>query len=988
MAVVLALQGAALMAQHYVPVGGAVDSTLVLPRLGGDSAYLVNEALTVTNNGVLRIEAGTKLFFGQSAYLRVDGGSLVMEGQASDSIYMLCYEFSYDWAGIQLKNVVGEGQVNLSHVVVMGALTALNATGCSNVAVNHCTFNNYYAGKGIELVDCSRSLVDSCFFYQCISGIELKARSSHCEDNVFSHSVFDKGQINIEVSNEGYGYKCHNNVISSNCFQGATTAISFESIGGLSDKDPKNYILNNLISSDLPEGGSGYSSYGIKAAMDSLVIRNNVFWHNDEAVTMLRACHLIFEDNTFYDNALVLTNLLSSGSANFYHNTLSEAQRRIVSFTSRKSRMNRNNYLHYKGDATLFANVAQEDIDMRWNYWDTQLTAEIDAVIIDKHDSPALGEIVYEGFLTECDTAAPISPPFKVKKQLVDGAWLVSWDDNPERDLDHYVLFYGDFNYYKFGHCVDSIFGNAYLLETQHPDNIAVMACDGAYNSNVYADAGQSAYAFATYYPYAGDDGDLCAPATGFEIRTANIPYTYSRFAWRTSGSGVFSDTLSLNPVYYPSEADFDAGEVTLTLRVVSNGVEKTDEMQLQLFKELKVSAGSDYFGGLNHPIAIEEAWADNYDSLSWSTLGDGHFEDAFVLSTVYHPGNQDKEQRSVYLVLEAWSYCGYACDTVRFELFEEFSLDGKTWANGQQRPNTQVVAAGLHNGNPFLSGFYRTVSDAEGNFKFESLLPDTYILYAFPDTLDLTVGGTYYLGDLQWNESNMILVDGDVYDVDIELHRLEHGFAEGEGRISGWFDYPDMPFKAHDFYCRSWFRDENEMEVAYCSGGLSNVGVVLLNATKQRILGFALTDASGAFRFRHLPFGKYYVLADVPRFGRGMMEEITISPNQPEVVDLHLFINANGRVAMFRDQLLESEGLYVFPNPSQNEITVIGLESLENYYVTVSNVVGDIVKVQQQCAADLMGEMTISIDALQPGLYFVGMESQARRKVVKFIKY
>jgi hypothetical protein len=52
-------------------------------------------------------------------------------------------------------------------------------------------------------------------------------------------------------------------------------------VGGISDKDATNYIENNLISSDLPEGGTGYSSYGLKAAMDSVVIRNNVFWSND-----------------------------------------------------------------------------------------------------------------------------------------------------------------------------------------------------------------------------------------------------------------------------------------------------------------------------------------------------------------------------------------------------------------------------------------------------------------------------------------------------------------------------------------------------------------------------------------------------------------------------------------------------------------------------------------------------------------------------------
>ena len=98
-------------------------------------------------------------------------------------------------------------------------------------------------------------------------------------------------------------------------------------MGGISDKDATNYIENNLISSELPEGGSGYSSYGLKAAMDSVVIRNNVFWSNDEAIRMMRMCHLIVEHNTFYDNGLTITNLLETGSMHFVGNTISEAKK-------------------------------------------------------------------------------------------------------------------------------------------------------------------------------------------------------------------------------------------------------------------------------------------------------------------------------------------------------------------------------------------------------------------------------------------------------------------------------------------------------------------------------------------------------------------------------------------------------------------------------------------------------------------------------------
>lgn len=984
--ILLLVMGLSAKAQHYVLLNGQVDSTLVLPKMGGDSVYLVNESLTVVEGGALQVEAGCQLYFGQSAYLRVDGGSLVLDGKKDEPIYLRCYEFSHDWAGIQLINNSMEGAIRLSNVEVVGALSALTASACHHVVIQNCTFNNYYAGKGIELIDCSNFLIDSCFFYQCISGIELKAKGSDSENNRVSHCIFDQGQINMEVSNVGYGYKCRNNIISDNCFQGAATAISFESVGGLTDKNAKNFILGNLISSDLPSGSGNYSSYGIKAAMDSLVIRNNVFWSNDEAITMLRVCHLVVEHNTFYDNQFTLTNLLSAGSVNFVGNTVSEASRRIVNYPSGKSRMNRNNFLHYNKNVTLFANVSSEDINMRNNYWDTQSTEVIDALILDKHDASALGEIVYEGFLPECDTNAPMSPPFAVKQQFVNGSWLVSWDENPERDLDHYVVFYGDFNHYKFANYIDAVYGNSYVLSSQQSDNVAVMACDRAYDPDVYASVGQSAYAFATYYPYAGEDGELCAPELGYTIGNATIPYP-SNFVWETSGTGVFSDSLSLMPTYYPSAADFDKGEVELTLCAVSNGIMKVDKMQLRLYKEIKVFAGEDFYSGLNRPIIVDQASADNFDSIRWFSLGDGLFEDATVLQTVYYPGDTDKQKRYVELVLRAWAHCGVAEDTIRYDLYEEFMLEGKIWSNGLQCTNTQVIAAGLNDGNPFFSGFYRTVSDAEGRFKFESLLPDTYILYAFPDTVDMRMGGAYYLGDYQWNESNLIVVDGDVYDVDIDLPRLQQGFAVGSGRISGVFDYPEMPFKASDFYCASWLRESEGRR--YCEGGLSNVGVILLNATKQRLLGFTLTDAKGDFHFDHLPFGTYHVLSDVPRYGRGVCEEVVLSPEQPTIEGLHLYIDGNGRVAT-RQQTIENlpQELLVYPNPTEKVIVVGGLESLGNYEFMIVNPMGGLVGPKRLLQADLLGECVLSVQDLPVGLYFITVSGKTGKTTVKFVKY
>ncbi len=39
----LMAQGLSVEAQHYVPINGELDTLMVLPQLGGDSVYWVNE---------------------------------------------------------------------------------------------------------------------------------------------------------------------------------------------------------------------------------------------------------------------------------------------------------------------------------------------------------------------------------------------------------------------------------------------------------------------------------------------------------------------------------------------------------------------------------------------------------------------------------------------------------------------------------------------------------------------------------------------------------------------------------------------------------------------------------------------------------------------------------------------------------------------------------------------------------------------------------
>lgn len=972
-------------AQHYVSIDGSINSSVSLPKLGSDSVYLISQSLVVSDGGSLCIEAGAKLYFGQSAYLRVDSGSLIVAGEENDSVYLLPYEISHDWHGVQLKNISADLEAGFSFAEMRGADAAITASNCDGVSIKHCGFNNYYAGKGIDLTDCDHFVVDSCLFSQCASGIELKSQLRDCVGNVFSHNAFDQGQINITFSNTAYGRKCRDNYIAYNCFQNASTALYFDRIEGITTESGKNYVLNNVISSALPSSNIGYSSYGIRVGMDSLIIRNNIFWKNDEAINLLNNCQLVAEYNSFYDNGKTITNLTPNSMTYFYGNVFSEMSTALASFSSVNNKWHNNNFLNHESGLVLFENSSANQVDMRRNFWHSVSPEDIGDYVFDYHDDQNLGEIVVDEFLLECDTAAPISPPAKVKKQYVDGNWKISWEDNPESDLSHYVLYYGDFDFYKFDYHTDPISGNSYTLPTYLSENVAVVACDKSVESAEYVVDGRSAFAFASYYPYAGEDATMCETSSGFQISKASIPYSYNSFVWRTSGTGEFSDPLSLRTTYFPSDEDFMSGEVTLTLRVTAGDEVKTASMKLQLYEMLSVYAGPDSFSGMQSPILLDNSDAEHYDSICWKSCGDGFFVDPCELHAVYYPGEMEKQNGRVKLALDAWSYCGHVSDTVVYELYEAYSLSGTIWNGAERFPNAQVLAVAIGDENDFVSGFYRTASDENGEFGFGTLLPDTYVLFAFPDTLDIRCSGSYYYDRLSWNEANRVKVNGDVRDVDIVLPNLAPAFSSGYGMIGGVFDFPDFHFKGRDFYCQPWLRDG--MTDDYCSEGLSNVSVMLMNSTKERVLGFTITDERGRFAFQNLLFGTYYIAADLPRYGKGMCEAITISPDEPQISDLHLFVDRSGRVAMHQTgyDFAELE-ISAFPNPVSSELTIVGLPKEEKFQLTVANSLGEVL-VSGTLVSDPYGQALASVDELPKGIFVLQVQNDSLRRCVKIVK-
>jgi hypothetical protein len=148
------------------------------------------------------------------------------------------------------------------------------------------------------------------------------------------------------------------------------------------------------------------------------------------------------------------------------------------------------------------------------------------------------------------------------------------------------------------------------------------------------------------------------------------------------------------------------------------------------------------------------------------------------------------------------------------------------------------------------------------------------------------------------------------------------------------------------------------------------------------------LTDRRGKFNFSNLPYGTYYVMADLPRYGRGLCEEITLSPEQPSVADIHLFVSDEGKVKIRQDEADPmTKTAAVFPNPAEEEITISGLKGQTEYHVCVLNGLG-VTVLERKVQTNLLGECVVAVADLSVGMYVVRLTDPTGSVMTKFVKH
>lgn len=153
----------------------------------------------------------------------------------------------------------------------------------------------------------------------------------------------------------------------------------------------------------------------------------------------------------------------------------------------------------------------------------------------------------------------------------------------------------------------------------------------------------------------AGINDTICSGTVEI-LSGASIGGGTSTVAWTTSGDGIFADSTLVNAVYTPGITDILNGTVTLTITSDDPAgpcPAVSDATVLKINPAALVTAGIDDTVCAGSAYTLDSAVvAGGASSSSWTTSGDGLFNDPSIVMAIYTPGSTDILNGTVTLTI------------------------------------------------------------------------------------------------------------------------------------------------------------------------------------------------------------------------------------------------------------------------------------------------------------------------------------------------
>ena len=162
----------------------------------------------------------------------------------------------------------------------------------------------------------------------------------------------------------------------------------------------------------------------------------------------------------------------------------------------------------------------------------------------------------------------------------------------------------------------------------------------------------------------AGGDIDACENSV---VQLNGSSSNSSSVLWSTTGDGTFNDPTLLNADYTLGSNDLSVGSIDMKLTayaMLPSSDSISDNMVITVIN-LPVAIAGDDIAICETGLAQLNGQAENQESILWSTLGDGTFDDATLLNAIYTPGSADIDGGQVELNILAVASSPCSLDSV-----------------------------------------------------------------------------------------------------------------------------------------------------------------------------------------------------------------------------------------------------------------------------------------------------------------------------------
>jgi len=424
---------------------------------------------------------------------------------------------------------------------------------------------------------------------------------------------------------------------------------------------------------------------------------------------------------------------------------------------------------------------------------------------------------------------------------------------------------------------------------------------------------------------YAGDDAWSCdGEAYMFEPMLTN----YSALTWSSSGTGTFDDATIENATYTPSQEDIENGHVMITLEVMGNDDEMyTDELTLQFGMIPQVEAGDD------GEICGSESFSMNsvityYETVEWTSSGDGVFDDANSVEATYTPGELDIENGTVALSVMAFSGCGNVSDFVTLTV----------------------------NSGPEVPAAVNGVVDVCGG------TAETY-------SSDGSVNAVSYRWSLKPAEAGMINENQTSVTVnwatdfngDAELKLIatnECGDTDSEPVMVAVHALPAMPAAIHGIDSVDVYKESTS---AFTIDELVNTTGYNFTMEPVEAGTMEMSETNVTVTWNPDFVGNAFIRAC------GMNECGEGSYSQAKTVKVYNSVGINEVLATL---------WAIYPNPAQNELYIDAASIDEAYTVTIYNTVGAVM-MSHKYDRQTSGNVVLDVSLLENGVYFVSVKTE-----------